>query len=300
MKCILTAFFSLFFSSIMAVAGERTHSAQINSDIENNPLDEYFETQSVTHENQGLIAQSMDASDAANSKTATSDTPSTTGSSGTGKSIKKKKKKADAAQIDVQATLGHGEQESGLPYKAAVDLSLWYMSGSKTQKYSNESFKISSTNISIEAQYLVLFGRFEIGPTISYTSETLKQVEATTSTYTTTGTAFGAAIAVNFGNIHQEKMVPFISLDIDRYSQVLMTKVDGSSQESKTTDTVTRPAISAGAKIFMGGHLALKPMLQYQLMMGGEHKTETSGDEAVVASVTGNVVMLGMGLAKYF
>jgi hypothetical protein len=49
----------------------------------------------------------------------------------------------------------------------------------------------------------------------------------------------------------------------------------------------------------MGGHVALKPMVLYEIIMGGQHKEDVDGEE-VVATVTGNNLKVGIGLATYF
>ena len=287
----------LISGSLLAAEGvDRAQSASINSDMNNDPLDEYFETDSLPSNHRGLMAQAADGTDS--SATATPATKDGTSSPAAAKSTKKKKKKSVGVAADSLSTSGHGEQESNLPYKAAVDLDLSYQSENKTQKYSNESYKIATTDISFSLTYLFVFGRFEAGPKIAYSSETMKRSEATTTTVTTKGTAFGAAFVFNLGNIHQDKIVPFVGIDVDRYSLVASSKQEES--DYKESDTETRPGFSAGAKIFMGGHIALKPMIQYQMVMGGEHKIENPGEDALVASVTGSKLMLGMGLAKYF
>jgi hypothetical protein len=258
-------------------------------------LDEYFETDSSSSDNRGLIAQAVDEADAA----VAPPSKDPTSAPAAGKSVKKKRKKVDATVPEAAPVSGHGQQESNLPYKAAVDLDLAYQSESKTQKYSNESYKITTTDISFSIEYLFVFGRFEAGPMISYSSETEKRTEAVTTTRIMKGTGLGAAFVFNLGNIHQDKMVPFLGIDLERYSLSVSLKEDGGS-EYKESDAETRPAFNVGAKIFMGGHIALKPMIQYQMIMGGEHKIESPGEEALVASVTGSKLKVGLGLAKYF
>ncbi len=275
----------------------RSQSANVNSNTDNDPLDEYFETESTPGIDRGLTAQTSTSPDSQSAGVPAA--KDTTARSSPSRTTKKKKKRTDSAPIESISAAGHGAQESNLPYTAAVEIDVFYMSENRTQKYSNESYKIATTNLEFGLEYLFVLSRFEVGPVISYSTKTEKNETISNSTTTTKGMALGAELAFNFGNIHQDKVVPFVGLTIDRNAVSVTNKTEGSS-ETKVSDTEIRPAFNTGAKIFMGGHVALKPQIQYQLIMGGEHKIESSGDETLVARVTGSNLMVGLGLAKYF
>jgi hypothetical protein len=199
---------------------------------------------------------------------------------------------------------GHGNQESGLPYKAGVDMSLIYSSESKTKKYSDKSLKESTTSLGLDLDYLFVLGQIEVGPKITYLSKTDKTPNDTDNTVSdqvkTSAIGFGAAFVLDIGNIHQDSLVPYVDFDLVKENQTVTITTGGTTDSTKYTDSDLRIGLGGGVKIFMGGHIALKPFLKYQMIMSGESKTEVSGSPAVVASVTGSNLSLGMGLAKYF
>lgn len=283
---------------------------------------EYFEAElgDQATSDYGRLAQATTndktASDAATSS-APSASPSDAGAKPAGDATKKKvtgktkKKKGDSSAAIAGGAVegvmtGHGEQESGLPYKANVDLSFAYNSNSKTIKFKDNSFKRSESGLSFDIKYLFVLGKMEVGPLIKYangkiTSEAADETsgEKSTTTVTSSTLGFGGAFVFNLGNIHQAKSVPYVGADVSRLSTVDTTKNDSGS-EQKTTNAETDIGLEGGLKYFMGGHIALKSYLNYTLIMGGESKSEITGSEATVASVTGSKLSIGAGLAKYF
>jgi hypothetical protein len=224
------------------------------------------------------------------------------------KVVKKKKKKKSAtdpaadAAAQAGVTTGHGLQETGLPYKANVDLSLSYMNKSQTLKYSDKSYKQSSSDIDLDLKYLFILGRFEVGPLISFSSGSMKndQGEGVSTTVTSSGMGFGLAANINFGNIHQDTFVPYAGLDFTRNSITEKTKQTGGS-EAKESTTEMAIGLEAGGRYFMGGHIALKPFLNFGMIMSGENKSDNGdGTGEKVASVSGTKLSIGLGLAKYF
>ena len=274
---------------------------------EDDSVREYFETDaSDNDQGPSKFAQAPAAGDAgAAAVGAPTGTTTDAGAAPTGTPAKVKKKKKKAATGDQAAMAsGHGVQESGLPYKAGVDMSLTYSSESKTKKYSDKSQKESTTAMGLDLDYLFVFGHLEAGPKITFLSMSEKTPNATDNTVSdekkTSAIGFGAAFVIDIGNIHQDSLVPYVDFDLVKESKTVTSTTGGSSASTKVTDTDMRIGLGGGVKIFMGGHIALKPFLKYELIMSGSTKTEETGQNAVVASVTGNKLSLGMGLAKYF
>ena len=274
---------------------------------EDDSVREYFETDaSDNDQGPSKFAQAPAADDAgAAAVGAPTGTTTDAGAAPTGTPAKVKKKKKKAATGDQAAVgAGHGVQESGLPYKAGVDMSLTYSSESKTKKYSDKSQKESTTAMGLDLDYLFVFGHLEAGPKITFLSMSEKTPNATDNTVSdekkTSAMGFGAVFVIDIGNIHQDSLVPYVDFDLVKESKTVTSTTGGSSASTKVTDTDMRIGLGGGVKIFMGGHIALKPFLKYELIMSGSTKTEETGQNAVVASVTGNKLSLGMGLAKYF
>ena len=274
---------------------------------EDDSVREYFETDaSDNDQGPSKFAQAPAAGDAgAAAVGAPTGTTTDAGAAPTGTPAKVKKKKKKAATGDQAAVgAGHGVQESGLPYKAGVDMSLTYSSESKTKKYSDKSQKESTTAMGLDLDYLFVFGHLEAGPKITFLSMSEKTPNATDNTVSdekkTSAMGFGAVFVIDIGNIHQDSLVPYVDFDLVKESKTVTSTTGGSSASTKVTDTDMRIGLGGGVKIFMGGHIALKPFLKYELIMSGSTKTEETGQNAVVASVTGNKLSLGMGLAKYF
>lgn len=230
------------------------------------------------------------------------------------KKTKKKKKGAAtgaAAEAPADATAtpavtgtGHGLQESGMPYKANVDTSIVYSSSNEARKFTDREFKTSTTDIAIALKYLAVLGPMEVGPIIGYQSITVKSTNASDANVNDnlkTGiTSFGLGFAFNIGNISQDKMVPFVGMDVLRKSSKATATTDGSTGSVVDTVSTMALAIELGAKYFMGGHVALKPFFKYSKTLSGEDKSEVTGEEAQVASITGGGMNLGMGLVTYF
>jgi hypothetical protein len=296
MKTIKLALICAACMPFAAFADDIRDEQAVAENSDNDPLREYFEARDdLPQTDKSLIAQSTDGTDPAAG--AAGATPGA-GAKPTAKKTKKKKS-ADGTSPE-SATSGHGDQENGAPYFAEVGMGLWYSSESTTQKYTNESHKTAITDLALDVKYQMIFGSFEVGPKIIFGSNTKKVTTDTTTTTKTSSLGLGLGFTFNMGNIHTSKLVPFVALDVDRMSSSSSVATEGVDGESKSTDTDTRPSLSVGANIFMGGHVALKPLLQYQMIMGGEHKEEETGTDAVVASVTGSKLRLGMGIATFF
>jgi Outer membrane protein beta-barrel domain len=311
MKLILKSIILSLISVDAAFALEQP-VADVQPVDENNSIREYFdEAEDATPAHSAhpsRLAQATDAAEAGaavGAAAAPAVGAAVDAAAGTGVK-KKKKKKAGAPTPGApgEATLGHGLQESGLPYSANVDLNLQYSSTSQTIKYSDTSSKVSSTAMTVSTGYYWVLGPTEIGPKIAILSQTDKSPNATTPANTdmvkTSAIGFGAGAAFNIGNIHQSKLVPYIGLDILSTTTTTTSTTSGSTNSTKVTNSAVELGLAAGLKIFMGGHVALKPYLNYQILMSGSSKEEITGSDAVVASVTGNTLSLGMGLATYF
>lgn len=300
----------LFVTSFVAVAENEVTNNQQNVDLIQEYFDSALEEQDEVDDSEELddnrfnrIAQTEDTDKAtdASSDTASSSDAKTTEDPTKPKKKKKKKKKSSAAESSkIQSTAGHGTQESGLPYWANVETDLTFTSKSTTRKYSDNSLKDTETEIGLDLMYLFVLGRMEIGPLISYSNLTEKeQLSASIATTTTTvKIGFGAALFLNLGNIHQDKFVPYIGLNFARHAQTGTSKTDSTS-ESKSSQTQLSSGLEVGGKFFMGGHIALKPFVSFDLTFSGENKDNASGTE-LVASVTGTKLAAGLGLAKYF
>jgi hypothetical protein len=188
----------------------------------------------------------------------------------------------------VEGATGHGTQETGLPYKANIDLGFRFTSQSNTLKFQDLSTKTSATELGLDVTWLFIFSKMEAGPIISYSSTTTKVEDASIKS---SNMGIGGAFFMNFGNIHADKLVPYAGVS-------LLMDTDTDDSEKETTKT-TNLGLQGGMKYFVGGHLALKPFLSYEMTLSGEKKNE-SGSSASVGSITGNKLELGFGLAKYF
>jgi len=217
------------------------------------------------------------------------------------KKLKKKKKKApngapstDGSVVEIGA--GHGLQDSGLPYKANVELDFIFESKTSSEKYKDRTPKTSTSKLGLDVSWLFVFGKMEAGPVLAFENSKEKldpdSADAESSTTKTNTLGIGAAFNVNFGNIHSDKLVPFAGLSVLRNSKT-------EEVSAKTTTTTIDLGLQGGLKYFVGAHLALKPFIKYEMTLNGEDKDE-SGEAATVASLSGNNINIGLGLAKYF
>ena len=216
--------------------------------------------------------------------------------------VKKKKTKKKSGATEAQ--FGHGLQESGLPYTANVEIGFQFNKSSKTKKYSDNSSQSSSTAISLGIGYLRVLGPIEVGPLVSFLSQTDTSPNSATPTENdvskTSALGLGLGFAFNIGNIHQNAMVPYIGLGVLKNSTTTVFSTTGATDTTTVTSSELNLDVDLGLKIFMGGHIALKPFVNYTILMSGESKEEITGADTVVGSVTGNTISLGLGLAKYF
>ena len=298
----------LSFSSAIALAENESQMNEQNYDL----IQEYFET--TLDENQDDLENSdtddnrlnrfvqaeegekaSDASPAASSEETPADDAEKTK-----KSSKKKKKKKKSSTDNAETSSGHGTQDSGKPYFANADLGLTYSSQATTRKYSDKSLKDTETEIDLNLKYLLVLGKIEIGPLISYVSTATKEQlsDSASTTSTVSGIGFGAAFVFNLGNIHQDKFVPYGGLNVYRISSSTTSKTDGTAEE-KSSQSALSTGIELGGKYFVGGHVALKPFLSFDLILSGDDKNNATGTE-LVASVTGTSLAAGFGMATYF
>jgi hypothetical protein len=287
---------------------ENIESTEAVTDAEtsssNDVLAPYFETRSIDNQNDDgrpLTAQSTTDQPPAEGEattppeTTTEPTPTTEPATKTTppKKTKKKKKKSGVIGADGSVTsagvAGHGAQDSGAPYRANIELGFDFSSKSQNLKYTNETFKTTSTHIGFDIAWLFVFLKMEAGPLFYFSSDNQK-----TGSTTIKSSAFGlgGAFFFNMGNIHSDKFVPYAGVK-------LLTSSETIDSGSKVTDKMTDFGIEGGMKFFLGAHLALKPFLKYQLTFSGESKSEATSP-ATVASITGSELNLGLGLAKYF
>ena len=270
----------------------------------NDVLAPYFETKSMDKQNDNdrpLTAQSTtdqppaDAEATTPPETTTEPAPTTEPATKITppKRTKKKKKKSAVTAADGSVNsagiVGHGAQDSGAPYRANIELGFDFSSKSQNLKYTNETFKTTSTHIGFDIAWLFIFSKMEAGPLFYFSSENQKIGSNTTKI---SGFGVGGAFFFNMGNIHSDKFVPYAGVK-------LLTSSQTTDTGSKVTDKMTDFGIEAGMKYFVGAHLALKPFLRYQLTFSGESKSEATSP-ATVASITGSELNLGLGLAKYF
>ncbi len=213
---------------------------------------------------------------------------------------KRKKKKSSSDESTAELGAGHGAQESGKPYYANADIGLTYSSHAKTRKYSDKSLKDTETEINLDLKYLFILGKIELGPLMKYKNNSTKEQLSSSISQTklTTAIGFGAAFSLNLGNIHQDTFVPYAGLSFYSLSVASTTKTDG-SDESKASQTGLSAGIELGGKFFMGGHVALKPFLNFDLTFSGDDKNDENGTE-LVATVSGTNLALGLGMATYF
>jgi hypothetical protein len=301
---------------LMSGFGFANNDADIGSTEQNHDLiQEYFDSTLENNEEASnntdkddnrfnRIAESTDgatATDASGEATSSTEVaPADDGSKPKKVSKKKKKKKPSEGEGSAGAGSGHGTQESGAPYSANVDLGLTYSSKSSTRKYSDTPLKDTSTKLELTLKYLFILAKMEIGPMIAYKSENSKIPNSSSSSTTETASTigFGGAFYFNLGNIHQDKFIPYAGLKLLKLSTNSTSKTD-SSTETKSSSTSLDAGVELGSKYFMGGHVALKPFLSFDMTLSGEDKDDSSGSE-LVASVSGSKLSLGLGLATYF
>lgn len=287
---------------------ENIESTEPNTNTEtsssNDILAPYFETGSTDNQNNDdrpLTAQSTTDQAPAEGEattppdTTTESTPTTEPATKTTppKKTKKKKKKSGVIGADGSVAsagvVGHGAQDSGAPYRANIELGFDFSSKSQNLKYTNETFKTTSTRIGFDLAWLFVFSKMEAGPIFNFSSQNQKIGSSTTKS---SAFGLGGAFFFNMGNIHSDKFVPYAGIK-------LLTSSKTTDSGSKVTDKMTDFGIEGGMKYFLGAHLALKPFLRYQMTFSGESKNEAT-KPATVASITGSDLTLGVGLAKYF
>ncbi len=285
--------YSLVDGALAAEKSVESLSSAVNDDALRDYFDDELEAEDSTP---AKYAQAPEdgAVPAVGGETIPAANPSAVGSK------KKKKKKSAAAGEGV----GHGLQESGQPYSANVGLDVEYNKKSEILKYSDKSLKTSVASLHLQLAYFRVLGPIEVGPLLAFSTETNTSSNLTTPTINdvvkTNGLGFGLGFAFNLGNIHQSTTVPFIGLDVLKSSLASTSTTDG--VEGKTAVSVSRLdlGVNFGAKIFMGGHVALKPFVSYTILVSGDSKEEITGQDTVVGSLTGNALAVGMGLATYF
>lgn len=272
--------------------------------ISNDVLAPYFETQDIDNqnaENRPLTAQTTTDQTTGEGDTATTPETTTEPSESTEpvakptpqKKTKRKKKKSAVTAVDGSSNsagvVGHGAQDSGAPYKANIELGFDFSSQTKNFKYKNETIKSTTTHLGLDIAWLFVFSKMEAGPLFNFSSDNEKS-----GSITTKNSAFGlgGAFFFNMGNIHSDKFVPYAGVKLLTSSATVDTG-------TKVTEKMTDFGIEGGMKYFLGAHLALKPFLRYQMTFSGESKSEASSP-AIVASITGSDLNLGVGLAKYF
>ncbi len=296
----LTTFFSLPTISKAETAetpNAETTNAQATENEES--LDQYFNrtNDDTNDDNQPLSAQATTeetspAADGAATSTAPADTTTDATVTPAKKVVKKKKKKKASAMASdmaaVEGATGHGTQESGMPYKANIDLGFKFASQSKTIKFKELSVKSTETKLGLDVTWLFIFSKMEAGPIFSYTSGTTKIGEISIKE---SSMGLGGAFFMNFGNIHADKLVPYAGVSLKMNTET--------NDSTKETDKNINLGLQGGMKYFVGAHLALKPFLSYEMAINGEYRDESSSP-ATVGSVTGSNLELGLGLAKYF
>lgn len=237
---------------------------------------------------------------------ATSTTPPTTTTAPGPKPkkvVRKKKKKipgtSTGESAPVEGAIGHGAQDSGLPYKANVELSFTFSSQTQNEKYSDKTYKNSSSDLGLDVAWLFIISRMELGPIIKFTSITEK--EASVVALKQSGYGIGGAFFFNFGTIHTDKFVPYAGTAFIMSSTSRTTpSLETPGKEDKTTEKTTNIGLQFGMKYFVGAHLALKPFFTYDLTISGEKRTESFGDSPRIGAISGGTMHLGLGLAKYF
>lgn len=296
----LTTFFSLPSIS-KAETAESPNAETTNAQATENEgsLDQYFNrtNDDTNDDNQPLSAQATTeetspAADGAATSTAPADTTTDATVTPAKKVVKKKKKKKASAMASdmaaVEGATGHGTQESGMPYKANIDLGFKFASQSKTIKFKELSVKSTETKLGLDVTWLFIFSKMEAGPIFSYTSGTTKIGEISIKE---SSMGLGGAFFMNFGNIHADKLVPYAGVSLKMNTET--------NDSTKETDKNINLGLQGGMKYFVGAHLALKPFLSYEMAINGEYRDESSSP-ATVGSVTGSNLELGLGLAKYF
>jgi hypothetical protein len=320
-SCVL--FFTCIYSTISFAQPENLTHTQIpdttaNVIGQNETINEYFETDdnlnsmppklyaqadepAAKQPSDGTSATKDSSVSSSKDNTNKESAATTTGTvSDPGKSKKKKGSKKQSGESGDSS--GHGLQESGAPYKANIGASFEYASESQSKKFSDKTSKTTATTMSLGLGYLMIFGKFEVGPVLSYSNESSKIPEIIDGNYTkkvVTKTGLGGMGVFNIGNIQQDKMLPYVATSILRSSSV-DSQTDSSSSTIKITTNITEVAPELGLKFFLGAHLAVNPYFKYILEMSGDEKTEVTGSDATVAAVTGSKMTLGVGLLTYF
>ncbi len=272
-------------------------AASSEDSVANDTLAPYFETKELDNRNtdrKPLTAQSTTDQAPAEGDAAT--TPETTTEPATKttppKKMKRKKKAVGTAadgSVNSTAGAGHGAQDSGAPYKANIELGFDFSSQTQNQKYTNETFKTTTTHLGLDIAWLFVFSKMEAGPLFNFSSDNQKSGSITQKS---SAFGLGGAFFFNMGNIHSDKFVPYVGVK-------LLTSSGTTDTGTKVTEKTTDFGLEGGMKYFLGAHLALKPFLRYQMTFTGETKSEATSP-ATVASITGSELNLGLGLAKYF
>ena len=228
-----------------------------------------------------------------------------------GKKKKKKTKKSDVQiqdevfgpdGIDAITTDGdsgagvHREQEGvDTPYKAEInvrgDLSYLAVEIGEADPYNN-------TIIDIGAEWLIIFGSFEIGPDIAYksftTATSTTTIDPTTQKSTTKLTevsnsdaSVGGVFKWNFGNLDKQNLVPFAYGGIAY--QMSSSEADGAKAVKRSGSVIK---VGGGMNIFLDSNVAFNPRAEFYM----ESDKDDADDNAVTTTTTGFKVLVGIAV----
>lgn len=229
----------------------------------------------------------------------------------TGKKTKKKAKKSDVQVqeeafgpdgIDAITTDGdsgagvHREQEGvDTPYKAEInvrgDLSYLAVEIGNADPYNN-------TIIDIGAEWLAIFGSFEVGPDIAYksftTATSTTAVDPTTKKVTTTVTevskstaSIGGLFKWNFGNIDKKNLVPFSYAGVAY--QLSSSETEGAKAVKRSGSVIK---VGGGMNLFLDSNVAFNPRAEIYM----ESDKDDGDENAVTTTTTGFKVLVGIAV----
>jgi hypothetical protein len=227
---------------------------------------------------------------------------------------KKKKKKAKKSEVQVQyETFGpddieaittdgdsgagvHREQEGvDTPYKAEInvraDLSNLSVDTGEADPYDN-------TIIDFGAEWLVIFGSFEVGLDIAYksftssTSTTAVDPSTQKSTTTVTEISNSAALAGglfkwNFGNIDKQNLVPFAYGGVAY--QLSSSETEGAKALKRSGSVIK---VGGGMNLFLDSNVAFNPRVEFRM----ESEKDDAAENAITTTTTGFKILVGIAV----
>lgn len=229
------------------------------------------------------------------------------------KKVRKKAKKAKDAAASAESEMdsvvggivGKSKQEPnpGL-YKGIISLSGAFSSTSSTDTVADdEPDKSSRSMFTMSGEYEFILGRFGVGPLVTFTNSSNKTDYGTGASTSSTSSdfGFGGTASFFFSDVQTERIVPYVSAAfvlISGSGELKSTNADGEEQEpTKSTDSGNRVILQGGLHYFMVRHLALVPLISYQIT---STTNKSKNDDTEVETTTkSSGLQVGFGLSKF-